>query len=622
MFAAVVAGLRRDVVRMVVILSSSALLVALVPGPAVANPSGVAVSKKSARAVPVVLAPDVVSAQVAARAQGVRVEVEDLRDEFSSTWVNPDGSLTTDAHGGQIRFRDVAGEWADVDLTAKASSDGSVGVVSHPLGLSLAGKSRGAVVRDVAFDPKSRAGKKEGKGVSAKSSRLKVKDGRRSNAVTDLVAVSPGPDSAVVVSWPGLLPVPSVNGSMTRFEGAAVGTDVVVSNLRSGFRFDVQVTDERGRASALGVPLPSVTDDQGGEDESGGVARAGMKDPVWEFGLATAGLSPKAAKDGSIEFLDADGKVVSVLTAPAAWDGEVDPRSLEPVNRVPVEMSLVGEGADLRVRLSVDRGWFAAKDRVFPITIDPTYASASVNAIRDTEVSKKYPGTSYFSSSDLRVGTYNGGADKLRVFMNFGLANFKNKQIQTAKLSVYEYHAWSCTAKPLRVYSAGLLDANTTWSNQPSVISLLKTVTVAKGYSSSCKDGRVTADITSHVKAWSTGSATYGGIALLAGDESDNFGWKRFRSSETSDDPYISFTYNQPPNKPNAPTVKDGYSYAPPGGSTAVYVADTTPELRSLSSDPDQNKYKLTFEVHSSKTVTSGTKLGECTSALTVSEAP
>ena len=59
MFAAVVAGLRRDVVRMVVILSSSALLVALVPGPAVANPSGVAVSKKSARAVPVVLADDV-----------------------------------------------------------------------------------------------------------------------------------------------------------------------------------------------------------------------------------------------------------------------------------------------------------------------------------------------------------------------------------------------------------------------------------------------------------------------------------------------------------------------------------------------------------------------------------
>ena len=39
MFAAVVAGLRRDVVRMVVILSSSALLVALVPGPAVANPT-------------------------------------------------------------------------------------------------------------------------------------------------------------------------------------------------------------------------------------------------------------------------------------------------------------------------------------------------------------------------------------------------------------------------------------------------------------------------------------------------------------------------------------------------------------------------------------------------------
>ncbi len=51
----------------------------------------------------------VAAASVAPRAQGAKVEVEALRSETSSTWVNPDGSLTTDQHLGSIRFHDGAG---------------------------------------------------------------------------------------------------------------------------------------------------------------------------------------------------------------------------------------------------------------------------------------------------------------------------------------------------------------------------------------------------------------------------------------------------------------------------------------------------------------------------------
>ena len=53
--------------------------------------------------------PDEMSARITARSQGSRVEVESLRDEFSTTWVEPDGSLTTELHTGKIRFRDVDG---------------------------------------------------------------------------------------------------------------------------------------------------------------------------------------------------------------------------------------------------------------------------------------------------------------------------------------------------------------------------------------------------------------------------------------------------------------------------------------------------------------------------------
>jgi hypothetical protein len=74
------------------------------------------------RAEKVVSRPDVVSARVTARAQGSRVEVESLRDETSSTWVNPDGTLTTEQHQGQIRFRDTSR--ADGANPAGGSDDG------------------------------------------------------------------------------------------------------------------------------------------------------------------------------------------------------------------------------------------------------------------------------------------------------------------------------------------------------------------------------------------------------------------------------------------------------------------------------------------------------------------
>ena len=91
---------------------------------------------------------DVVSARVTARAQGSRVEVESLRDETSTTWVNPDGTMTTQAHGGQIRFKDTKGAWRDVDLTLAEAADGTVAPKGHPQGLSLAGARVPDLLRD------------------------------------------------------------------------------------------------------------------------------------------------------------------------------------------------------------------------------------------------------------------------------------------------------------------------------------------------------------------------------------------------------------------------------------------------------------------------------------------
>jgi hypothetical protein len=66
------------------------------------------------------------SARVTAKASGHRVEVLSLRSETSTTWVNPDGSLTMEAHAGPIRFKDAKGAWQAVDLSLAQADDGSV----------------------------------------------------------------------------------------------------------------------------------------------------------------------------------------------------------------------------------------------------------------------------------------------------------------------------------------------------------------------------------------------------------------------------------------------------------------------------------------------------------------
>jgi hypothetical protein len=60
--------------------------------------------------------PDVASARIAAEAQGTQVEVTSLEDEYSNTYANPDGTLTTDTSQAPLRVMQN-GAWVNVDYT-------------------------------------------------------------------------------------------------------------------------------------------------------------------------------------------------------------------------------------------------------------------------------------------------------------------------------------------------------------------------------------------------------------------------------------------------------------------------------------------------------------------------
>lgn len=511
----------------------------------------------------VALRGDLVSARVTARAQGSSVEVESLRDEVSTTWVNPDGTLTTQQHLGPIRYRSTthrdgsgpAGAWRDVDLELVERPDGTVGPKGHPSGLSLAGGGKGA------------------DGSAASSSG------------TDLAAAHEKPGKSnqardVVLGWGGSVGSPILSGTKATYKDVKPGVDLTVQALRTGLE------------SLLVINTPEA------------LATMGSGAAEWRIPVRTRGLTARSEKDGSVSFVDADGQVASHLAAPWAWDAATDARSGNHVNESPVAMRVTqqGKGRAL-VTLTPDKAWLTDPARVYPITIDPTYASGgNVSASFDTYVSSAYSTATYSTATELRVGTYDGGGDKYRSFLTFPLASFKGKDIKSASLSLYEFHSYSCTAKPFYVYNAYAASTSTNWSNQPAAIAQQGSLTTAKGYSSSCAAGRVSVGITALIDAWS-GSASTAGALRLHASETDSYGWKKFYSVESSQDPYITFTYNRKPNLAAQPSVSGANTYTAPGSSTPMlFTNKARPTLTTVVTDPDGNGVFSNIQVHSNTT--------------------
>lgn len=167
--------------------------------------------------------------------------------------------------------------------------------------------------------------------------------------------------------------------------------------------------------------------------------------------LRTKGLTAVGRADGSTDFVDAKGKVVSRIPGAMAWDARVDPRSGEPAMS-PVKVSVTQRNpGQAVVSIVPDRAWLADPARVFPIVVDPTYLSLTVAPSFDTWVSNTYS-TDQSGSSELKVGSFDGGSTVARSFINFPIGGFRNLQVLGASLSLYETWSSSCTASTMNVF--------------------------------------------------------------------------------------------------------------------------------------------------------------------------
>lgn len=252
------------------------------------------------------------------------------------------------------------------------------------------------------------------------------------------------------------------------------GVESVVTPLSSGFRHDVVFPDRSVAEASFTVDLV-VPEGVTASSEDGGVV-------LWAAGEVVARYG------GGVAF-DAVGAV----------DGS---------GETPVVVGLVGQSAGrVTVGVSVDEAWLDDGSRVFPVTIDPTYTSVvgTTSGGGDTYVNQSSPNTSFASAADLRIGR-NSGGEVHRSFVRFGLGGIPSGSvIYGAEMRLVNFASTNCTASLVRSRLAtGAFGQTTTWSNQPTVSSVVSDSYFAMG-PAGCPGGWASMDATSAVVDWYAG---------------------------------------------------------------------------------------------------------------------
>lgn len=442
---------------------------------------------------------DEVSAAVAARLCGSRVEVTNRRTETTQLFANPDGTLTEEQSLAPVRVRQ-GDKWVPVDLTLERRADGSVAPRAHPRDLSFAGATDAAGEHEV-------------------------------------VAVGAGAERTGL-AWTGPLPEPVLDDRTITYPEVRPGVDLVFQAHATGYEQHFVVKDRAALVQVRKLTLP----------------------------MRTGKLTAAADGMGGLVFKNAKGRQVGRAQTPLMWDAAVSPRSGERVNRAPVALRTVARGGRTVMELTPDAAFLARPDLTFPVTIDPpTSLSPSFDAFVQNSYSSDQSG-----SADLKLGYSNdGGSFTARSYLRFNTTGFAGSRIMSAKLRLWNYHSWSCTAAGWEAWRTDYVDSSVRWTAQPAARARVGTSTETRGYSSSCGDGYVYIEVGGALQYAADTSSTSASVMLRATSETSTSGWKRFDSAEGAHPPLVSITYNSAPSVPASLAVAPCYTACGSGARTS-----------------------------------------------------
>lgn len=520
--------------------------------------------------------PDVVSATVTARASGQRVEVLSERTETMRTWVYPDGSFSSEAAGGPVRFKDSTATgtdgWRDIDVTLRPNADGTVSPTAVPGTVVLSGGGPG---QDL----------------------ITMKSGGRS------LSLGSGLSSD--------LPAPELDGSTATYVNVLPGLDVQVEVRPAGFEQSWVIKNAQGLASY-----------EAAAPASGLASR-----------LSVSGMSARPTTAGGLDLVGDSGSVLGRIPEPAMWDASMTtPASAgdsvaDPVQTVPVDMSLESAGTQVPVKTLADSklamvtdpeaSWLDNPGRKFPIIIDPTYAQGSEGVGFDTFVQDNLT-TDQSANAELKIGQ-NIYGQTARSYLNFDQVPFDGAQVTYGYLSLYENYSGTCDVRRWSSWNSALATTSTRWTSQPAVTVEYATAGATKGHDSTCAADWVAIGMTAQLQNWTVGASSTRAMMLQADSETDSDAWKRFASSDSANPPVLHWNYDRRPNQPTPPTLSNGARYTPAGSSTSyTYIGVAKPTMTGTVTDPDGDLVENHFYIYPTSTASSG-EVSSCTAAKVAS---
>ncbi|MEU9866131.1 DNRLRE domain-containing protein, partial [Streptomyces sp. NPDC047971] len=316
----------------------------------------------------------------------------------------------------------------------------------------------------------------------------------------------------------------------------------------------------------------------------------------WTFPLEAKGLTPRIAADGDVEFTDKDGTVTATIPHAFMEDSKTDPRSGDAAQSRAVTYELATVDGRPALRMTADRGWLDAPERVYPVTVDPT-----VTASNTTYVQNNYS-ADRSTENMIKVGSYDSGVNKANSFLQFPSlgTTLAGQRVTAAKLNVYALWSSTCPAQVFSVHPVTQSWSPTTTTTYPGPAygAAIGSATPAPGASCSNDANSTSVGVKMPVSLSTTwfnqvagGGANYG-LALTA-PTNDMLHWKKFHSDNSATAgfrPALELTYTAN----SAPQVDAQYP------SENFQAKTLQPELLVYASDADNGPSPLsyTFEVY------------------------
>lgn len=314
----------------------------------------------------------------------------------------------------------------------------------------------------------------------------------------------------VGVAGPVRQVTPTVKGSTVTYAGLWAGADLVYDITPSGVKESIVL-----------ATAPAV--------------------PSFDFTLRTAGLTTRTQPDGSVGFFatgkDATGRAVFTFPKPFMIDARRDAAS--PHGHAysdKVGLSSTGSDATGTISLTPDQAWLAAKDRRYPVVLDPTIAVQPDVATAKDAMIVSYGATSNYEG-DPRLGVGVDQWGRVRSLLAFDLTGIvpAGTPVDAADLSLY----WdnnvlgSTSATPVALEARAVTQAwapsTVTWNSiNAAAGDLAGTAT----YNSGATNSWTSFPVTGTVREWMAGTRPNYGFMLKAANEAQVAGGPIFWAGE------------------------------------------------------------------------------------------